>query len=234
MSAESPAIAVQYADQIRIRERNTVFYRLCHWPIWITVFYLLPAPLTFQLFDKGFNRQMAQWLALVCAVTGLAGIFGKLPGVEPRPYIIRFTEARPNPLYRRICYTAAWSALVTYAALNIFGMADALIGGKWHLLQIYRYGWFLVSGAVWVAGLAGLLPRTRPSTIGEGAERRIFYGAIWAVTWSQILLLALWLGLSRSRAADGAKLVLFVLSLAALGYIAWRGRLPRTRRILPR
>ena len=51
----------------------------------------------------------ARGWALVLVGTGIAGLFGQLPGVEPRPYIIRFTEDRPNPLYRRICYTMAWS-----------------------------------------------------------------------------------------------------------------------------
>jgi hypothetical protein len=31
------------------------------------------------------------------------------------PYIIRFTEDRPNPLYRRVCYTFAWSEVITFA-----------------------------------------------------------------------------------------------------------------------
>src|SRR6516164_7200844 len=39
---------------------------------------------------------------------GGAGLYGKLPGVEPRPYILRFDEAKPNPVYRRVCYTSAW------------------------------------------------------------------------------------------------------------------------------
>jgi hypothetical protein len=64
---------------------------------------------------------MALWLTAVLVGTGIAGLRGRLPGVEPRPYIIRFTEDKPNPLYRRVCYTFAWSALVTYAALNAAG-----------------------------------------------------------------------------------------------------------------
>jgi len=230
----SEKVQVQYADEIRIRERNTALYRLAHWPIWITVFFLAADPLTFQLFAHGPNRRMAIWLTLVCLATAIAGLRGRLPGVEPSPYIIRFTEDRPNPLYRRLCYTAAWSDLLSYAALNVVGVADALARGHWHLAQIYRYGWIPAAGAVWLLGFAGKLPRTKPSTLGEGAERRVFYGAIWAVTWSQVILLALWQGLGRSRVATAFKLAGFVLCLAALGYVAWRGRLPRTRKILTR
>ena len=54
---------------------------------------------------------------------------GKLPGVEPAPYIIRFTEDRPNPLYRRVCYTFAWSAAITFAVLNIAGLVVAIVTG---------------------------------------------------------------------------------------------------------
>ena len=234
MSESSQAVALQYADTIRIRERNTLLYRFCHWPIWITVFYLQAAPLTFHLFEKGFDRRMAIWLALVGLATGIAGLRAKLPGVEARPYIIRFTEDRPNPLYRKICYTGAWSALIMYAVLNIVGLADAIIGGKWHLLQIYTYGWIPLSASVWTLGLLGKLPRTKPSTLGEGAERRVFYGTIWAVTLSQITLWILWANLSRSRWADTSKLLVFVALLLALGFIAFRGRLPRTKRIVVR
>ena len=61
--------------------------------------------------------------------TGIAGIRGRLPGVEPAPYIVRFTEDRPNPLYRRICYTLAWSEVIAFAVLNIAGLAYALVFG---------------------------------------------------------------------------------------------------------
>jgi hypothetical protein len=232
------AVAVQYADQIRIRESNTLLYRFCHWPIWITVFYLAPGPLTFDLFAKGFDRRMAIWLAMVCLATGIAGLRGKLPGVEPRPYIIRFTEDRSNPLYRRVCYTAAWSDLITYAVLNIVGIIDAIIRGTWHLAPIYYYGWVPAAGVVWLLGLSGILPRTKPSTVGEGEERCVFYGTIWAVTWSQIILGILWIILSTthswSRLADALMLVAFLASLGALSRVAWCGRLPRTRKIVNR
>ena len=109
------------------RARNKISYRLNHWPIWIWTFFIAPGPLTFDLFAHGFDWRMAAWLAVVLVATGVAGLFGKLPGVEPAPYIIRFTEDRPNPLYRRICYTFAWSAVVTFAVLNIAGL---VMGGR--------------------------------------------------------------------------------------------------------
>jgi hypothetical protein len=231
-------VAVQYTDQIRIRERNTLLYRFLHWPIWITVFYLAPGPLTFDLFAKGFDRRMAIWLVVVCLGTGIAGLRGRLPGVEPRPYIIRFNEDRLNPLYRRVCYTAAWSDLITYAVLNVIGILDAIARGKWHLAQIYDYGWLPVAGVVWLLGLSGILPRTKHSTVGEGAERGVFYGTIWAVTWSQVTLGILWVVLSTrhtwSRSENALMLMAFMASLGGLSYMAWHGRLPRTRKIVTR
>src|SRR5262244_1312842 len=120
----------------RLRDRNKTAYRLAHWPIWIWVFFLAPGPLTFQLFAYGFNSWTAAWLAAVLLGTGIAGLRGRLPGVEPRPYIIRFTEDKPNPLYRRVCYTFAWSALATYALLNLAGLAGAAVTGQWRMRQI--------------------------------------------------------------------------------------------------
>ncbi len=103
------AIPVEYASERKIREYNKLYYRFNHWPIWIFVFFIAPGPLTFDLFERGFDARMALWLGAVLVGTGIAGLRGALPGVEPKPYIIRFTEDRPNPLYRRVCYTFAWS-----------------------------------------------------------------------------------------------------------------------------
>src|ERR1700735_5286382 len=171
---------VEYAQQRKIRERNTRIYRLCHWPIWIWVFFLAPGPLTFSLFAHGFTRANALWLGAVLIGTGIAGLRGKLPGAEPRPYILRFDEDRPNPLYRRVCYTFAWSAVLVYALLNIAGMLDAVITGRWQLAQIYALAYFPLAGLIWLLGAVGRLPRVRPSTKGEGDERRYFYGSVWA------------------------------------------------------
>src|SRR5271157_4905051 len=72
-------------DPRRIRERNTIVYRFAHWPIWIWVFFLAPGPLTFDLFAHGFGSSNLAWMILVLVGTGIAGLFGQLPGVEPRP-----------------------------------------------------------------------------------------------------------------------------------------------------
>lgn len=226
-------VKIELASARKLRERNKISYRVAHWPIWIWVFFLAPGPLTFHLFAYGFNARMAAWLGAVLLGTGIAGLRGKLPGVEPRPYIIRFTEDKPNPFYRRVCYTLAWSALLTYALLNAAGLVDALINGRWRLRQIYDVAYFPMAIAIWVLGAAGLLPRVRPSTKGEGHERRYFYGSVWAVCFAQPALGILWRTLPRSRTADAIELIVFVGILVMTGLLARRGILPRTRRIVP-
>jgi hypothetical protein len=224
---------VERASDRQIRHRNKLHYRLNHWPIWIWVFFIAPGPLTFNLFAHGFTWRMAGWLGVVLVATGIAGLVGKLPGVEPAPYIIRFTEDKPYPLYRRICYTFAWSAVVTFAVLNIAGLAWAVATGEWRLRQMYDAAYFPIAGAIWLLGAAGLLPRVRRSTKGEGHERRYFYGSVWAVSIAQPILWALWNLLPRGRGYDAIKLAVFVGILIYVGNLARLGRLPRTRPIVP-
>jgi len=228
-----PAIPVEYASQRKIRECNKLYYRFNHWPIWIFVFFIAPGPLTFNLFEHGFDRRMAVWLGVVLIGTGIAGLRGKLPGVEAKPYIIRFTEDRPNPFYRRFCYTFAWSEVVTFALVNITGLIVAIATGHWYLKQIYRWAYFPLAGLLWLLGAAGQLPRVKPSTKGEGHERRYFYGSVWAVCWAQPVLWFLWKAFPQSRATDALKLMVFVGILAFVGNLARLGRLPRTRPIVP-
>jgi hypothetical protein len=221
------------AGDRRIRERNTIKYRLYHWPIWIWVFFIAPGPLTFDLFERGFDTRMALWLGAVLIGTGLAGLAGWLPGVEPRPYIIRFTEDKPNPLYRRVCYTFAWSAVITFAVLNIAGLTWAIATGEWRLRQLYDAAYFPIAGSVWLLGLLGRLPRVLPSTRNEGHERRFFYGSVWAVCVAQPVLWLLWRVLPQTPPADVVKLLVFIGILAYVGNLARRGLLPRTRPIVP-
>ena len=224
---------LEYADARKIRERNTRLYRLAHWPIWIWVFFLAPGPLTFTLFAHGFGRGNLAWLAAVLAGTGAAGLRGRLPGVEPRPYILRFDEDKPNPLYRRVCYTFAWNAVLSFALLNMIGLAIAAVTGTWFMKQIYLYAYFPLCLAILALGAAGKLPRVGRSTEGEGTERRYFYGSVWAVTVAQTVLLVLWKILPQTQATSVVKLIAFAGALTLVGFAAYRGALPRTRPIVP-
>jgi hypothetical protein len=64
-------------------------------------------------------------------------------------------------------------------------------------------------------------------------ERRYFYGSVWAVTAAQTLLLILWKTVPRSETGNLVKLVAYVAALLLVGLLAARGRLYRTRPILP-
>src|SRR4029450_12558647 len=109
------------------------------------------------------------------------GVRARLHCCAPRPNIIRFTEDRPNPLYRRICYTTAWGEVVAFAVLNAAGLAYAAFTGEWRLKQMYEAAYFPIAGTTWALGAFGLLPRVKKSTQGEGHERRYFYGSGLAV-----------------------------------------------------
>jgi hypothetical protein len=226
-------IKVEYAGHRKIRERNKPHYRLAHWPIWIWVFFLAPGPLTFNLFAHGGSRANLLWLLAVLVGTGIAGFYGQLPGVEPRPYILRFTEDKKNPLYRRICYTFAWNAVLNFALLNLAGLIIAVLTGKWILHQIYLRAYFPLCAVILLLGLAGQLPRVRRSTQGEGIERRYFYGAVWTAVISQTVLLLLWKTVPETWAGAVLKLTVFALCLVGVGTAAALGKLPRTRPIVP-
>jgi hypothetical protein len=197
------------------------------------VFFLAPGPLTFDLFARGPSFRNLAWLLCVLGGTGVAGIFGQLPGVEPRPYILHFCEDKPNPLYRRVCYTFAWNALLNFALLNLAGLVVAVTSGRWYLKQIYTAAYFPLLVLIICLGAFGLLPRVGRSTKNEGIERRYFYGAVWAITIAQAVLFFLWKTLPRTHLADVVQLVAYVLAILSLMGAAILGILPRTRPILP-
>ena len=226
-------IPVELADARKIRYRNKTSYRVAHWPIWIWVFFITPGPLTFDLFESGFDARMTVWLTLVLFATGMAALRGRLPGCEPRPYIIRFTEDRPNPLYRRICYTCAWSVILTFWFLNISGLSIAVVTGEWMLRQLYETVYFPMVILVWLLGASGQLPRVKSSTKGEGHERRLFYGSVWAVCFAQPMLWLLWAIVPAGRAGDLLKLYVFLGIMIFVGWLSYLGKLPRTRPIVP-
>ena len=229
---QTEALYVEFDTQRRIRHRNKLYYRFLHWPIWIWVFFIAPGPLTVDLFAHGVDARILVWLFVVLVGTAIAGLRGRLPGVEPEPYIIRFTEDRPNPLYRRICYTAAWGEVVAFALLNAAGLAWVVLTGEWRIREMYEIAYFPIAGTVWLLGVLGLLPRVKASTKGEGHERRYFYGSVWAVIIAQPVLGVLWKVLPSTWSADVVKLTVFLGILAGVGQMSRLGLLPRTRPIV--
>jgi hypothetical protein len=132
-----------------------------------------------------------------------------------------------------VCYTVAWSEVVAFAVLNVAGLSTAIFTGRWQLRQMYELAYFPIVGTIWLLGAFGKLPRVKPSTQGEGHERRYFYGSVWAVCIAQPVLWLLWKVLPRTAVADSIKLLVFIAILAFVGDLARRGRLPRTRPIVP-
>lgn len=224
---------VEYAVTRKVRERNTATYRILHWPVWAWVYFLLPGPLIANLFHRGFDPRGGAWLLCVLAGTGVAALLGKLPGTETRPYVMFFTEDKPNPVYRRFCYAMAWGVIAAYPAVNITGLLVAILSGRWLMHQLYGWLFVPVMAGMWLLGAFGMLPRTKPSVQFEGYERRVFYGAVWTVTVAQVVLLGLWKALPRNAAADAAMLAAFAALIVLVGWLAWRGHLPRTRPIVP-
>ena len=216
------------------REQNKNYYRMLHVPLWIWVFWILPGNLTADLYAHGPDRRHWIWLAIVTAVCAWRGFVGRLPGVEPRPYITHYGEDRPNLWYRVICYTAAWIDLLVPFTLNLAGLVYNGFTGKWIIGDLYVWSYYLLLAAIVVATILDVTPRTRRSTRNEGAEKGWFYVAVWTVVPTQIAAWAMWrmgkyFALSNT-ALNNARLLTFLIVAGAFFTLGALGRLPRTER----
>jgi hypothetical protein len=231
---------VQSATPIQVvhRERNKVYYRILHLPIWIFVLFVLPGHLTFDLYTRGPDSRHAWWLGLVAVICGWRGLLGRLPGVEPQPYITHFGDAQPNLPYRVFWYTAAWIDLIVPFTLNAVGLIHAAISGRWILHDLYVWLYYPLAVLVILVAWFDRLPRTRRSTANEGAERAWFYIAIWTTVPAQLTAWAMWrlgssLGWSGVELAR-ARLIAFVAVAALFIWLGAAGRLGRTTRLYVR
>jgi hypothetical protein len=216
------------------RSRNKVYYRILHVPIWIWVFFVLPGHLTWDLFLSGPDARHGWWLALVTLVCAWRGLAGRLPGVEPRPYITHWGEDKPNLWYRVICYTAAWVDLLVPYLINLAGLLVASFTGEWHLATLHSWLYYPLALAIVLATALDLTPRARRSTRNEGFERGCFYIAIWTVVPAQVLAWAAW-RLGGQLGIDGIELArfraaVFVITSATVLLAGFRSWLPRTMR----
>jgi hypothetical protein len=216
------------------RERNKTYYRVLHLPIWIWVFFILPGHLTFDLYTHGPDRRHAILLAIITAACIWRGLVGRLPGVEPKPYVTYFGVHQPNLGYRVVCYTAAWIDLLVPFALNLIGMAVAVSTGVWKLKELYLWLYYPLAALVLLGTALDITPRARRSTANEGAERAWFYVAIWTVVASQLTGWAMWRLGSRmafnSQELAWIRLGVTVLVAAVLLMLGILGKLPRTER----
>ena len=216
------------------RERNKNYYRVLHLPIWIWVFFILPGHLTFDLYTHGPDKRHAIWLAIVTAVCVWRGIAGRLPGVEPQPYVTHFGVHQPNLWYRVVCYTAAWVDLLVPFTLNFIGLFVAVFTGMWSLKQLYFWLYYPVAALIMLATVFDWTPRARRSTANEGAERAWFYVAIWTVVPAQLTGWVMWRLGSRMHFTTGelawARLCTTFFVTAVLLTLGIKGKLPRTER----
>jgi hypothetical protein len=216
------------------RVRNKSHYRVSHLPIWLWVFFILPGHLTYALYVHGPDRRHGIWLAIVFAVCVWRGSAGRLPGVEPQPYITHYGEDKPNLPYRVICYTAAWIDILVPYMLNLIGIVIAAISGRWMLADLYAKLYYPL-GALVVFGTAlNWTPRARRSTINEGAEKAWFYVGIWTVVPAQVAAWGAWRlggGLGWPPLALGLfRFIVFAVMTAIFLLLCLKGKLPRTRR----
>ena len=216
------------------RERNKGYYRLLHVPIWIWVFFILPGNLTSDLYAHGPDRRHWIWLMIVTVVCAWRGLVGRLPGVEPKPYITHYGVDQPNLPYRVVCYTAAWIDLLVPFALNAIGLVVAVLTGRWVIEDLYLWLYYPLMALIVLATLLDWTPRAQRSTLREGSEKAWFYVAIWTVVPTQVISWGMWrLGKTMAlspHALTEARFITFFVCTALFFVLGWRGSLPRTER----
>ena len=150
-----------------------------HWPIWIFVFFIAPGPLTFDLFERGFDTRMMLWLAS-CWSAPASPAF--------RPAAGRRAGAVHHPLHRG----SAQPALSPHLLHGGVERSDrvraaqhrrpglAIVTGEWRLKQMYEAAYFPIAGTFWCSARRPAAAR-QARRRGWGHERRYFYGSVWAV-----------------------------------------------------
>ena len=191
-----------------------------------------PGPLTFDLFEGGFDRRMVAWLGLVLAARASGRCADACRASSPRPTSSGSPRIAPTRCTGGVLHAGVGRSHDLRRAEHRGPDGrhpDRPLGARGDLplrlfpacrghLAGWRNGW---------------LPRVKRSTAGEGHERRYFYGTVWAVATAQPVLWVLYLILPRTRTSDVIELVAFIGILAFMGRLAVRGRLPRTRPIVP-
>ncbi|HEY6253801.1 MAG TPA: hypothetical protein VI685_27915 [Candidatus Angelobacter sp.] len=220
--------------QVVERERNKIYYRILHVPLWVWVFWILPGNLTADLYAHGPDRRHWIWLAIVTAACAWRGFAGRLPGAEPQPYITHYGEDKSNLWYRVVCYTAAWIDLLVPFVINLTGLVISFLTGRWIIGELFVKLYYVLAAAIVLATVLDLTPRARRSTRSEGAEKAWFYVAVWTVVPTQLAGWAMWRLGKRFALGPGPlgdlRLLTFLIVAAIFFMLGWMGKLPRTRR----
>jgi hypothetical protein len=100
--------------------------------------------------------------------------------------------------------------------------------------DLYHWLYYPLAAVIVLATLLDITPRTRRSTIQEGAERAWLYIAIWTVVPTQIVNWAMWrMGKYFDVTPQGlADLRYFacVITAGLIFTLGFKGKLPRTAR----
>ncbi len=114
----------------------------------------------------------------------------------------------------------------------------SLLTGEWRMKEIYTYAYSPLCALILLLGLLGKLPRVGPSTSGAKEMRDAIFMALYGRSpfprrfcWIVWKLLPSAVG--PTQVGSQIKFLVFASSLLIMGLIAWRGRLPRTRPIVP-
>jgi len=132
-------------------------------------------------FRDGFSWANSAWLMAVLIGTGIAGLYGQMPGVEPRPYILRFDRGQAQSSLSQKSATRRVNAVLNLRLLSLAGLLIASITGIWYIETAYQYAYFL-------SALSFCCSRVRQTTAlsgarqGRGTGTPILYGSVWAVT----------------------------------------------------
>ena len=183
---------IELASDRPIRERNKVSYRFAHWPIWIFVFFIAPGPLTFDLFERGFDSRDG--------AVARRRARGHRHRRSSRAAAGRRAATVHHPLHRRSSEPVSTAASATRGverSHRLRAPEHHRPGGgdcdrDWRLRQMYDVAYFPIVVTIWLLGAFGQLPRVKASTQNEGHERRYFYGSVWAVCIAQPVLWFLW------------------------------------------
>jgi len=190
----------------------------------------LPTPCTFTARTSATH---CGWPPFLRYAPG-AALAGRLPGVEPKPYVTHYGMDQPNLPYRVVCYTAAWIGILVPFSLNFIGLVVAALSGRYIMAELYQRLYYPLALAVVLATWLDWTPRARRSTVNEGAEKAWFYVASgrWCLLRSQSGGLAA----GRNSRMDAPTLglfrfLVFVVVAGLFFVLGLKGRLPRTARV---
>ena len=231
---ETHSLFIERDTERKIRHRNKLYYRVNHWPIWIFVFFIAPGPLVFDLFERGFDQRMATWLGVVLVGNWHRRTIGTVAGLRAASLhhsLHRGSAQSALPAYLlhdgvgrsgRVCRAEHRRSGVCHGDRRMAAQADVRV----RLLSARRHD--VASRCAWAACRASE-PRRRARDTNAATSM---------VPSGQLRARSRFCGFYGRccRSRDSATASSWSCSSAfssTVGNMARRGRLPRTRPIVP-